>query len=149
MKSKKFFVMKKAKAAAKVSKAAKIKKILNNKYVETALTGVVGAAAYAITSHVCSKVFSKGAVKVVESEVKTEEVRKDCGVGVSEKSVKQKFAYTFANYGDVDIYVCPKFTEPLSNDQLIKLQSLCDAGDEAKLIEAIRAIPTMCGLYTG
>lgn len=146
-KNKKMFVMKKK--ATKSTKVAKIKKVLNNKYVEAALTGVVGAAAYVITTHICEKAFNKSAVEAVESEVETKDVKKTCGVGISEKSVKQRFAYTFAKYGDVDIYVCPKFTQPLTNDQLTELQALCDAGNEEALIEAIRGIPTMCGLYTG
>lgn len=117
-KHKKIFVMKRQ--ASRGTKLAKVKGFFKNPYVEAIGTGVLGAAAYAITSKVLMRT-SKTKVEERETTVNI------CGdVDVTE--------YTFHNYGK-DIYVCVKLRQALETEELKRLEAI---DDRDELLAALR-----------
>jgi len=124
--NKKVFFMKK-KATAKVSKVAKIKGFLRNPYVEAIGTGVLGAAAYAITS----KALMKTSKTRVDEKKTTVSICRDRDVDVVE--------YTFHNY-DKDIYVCVKVRQALETEEVKRLKAIDDLDellDELKKLDLV------------
>lgn len=121
-KTRKVFFMK-AKASSRSKKLAKIKGFLRNPYVEAVGTGVLGAAAYAITS----KVLTKASKTKVEEKKTTVSIYGDVGdVDVVE--------YAFHNY-EKDIYVTAKVRQALETEELRRLKSI---EDRDELLAALR-----------
>lgn len=122
-KTRKVFFMKKAKASGRSKKLAKIKGFFKNPYVEAVGTGVLGAAAYAITS----KILMGTSKTKVEEKKTTVSIYGDVGdVDVVE--------YAFHNY-EKDIYVTAKVRQALETEELRRLKSI---EDRDELLAALR-----------
>lgn len=120
-KNKRMFVMKKAAKASRGTKMAnKVKGFFKNPYVEAIGTGVLGAAAYAITC----KVLMGTSTKVEENKT-TVEID-----GTDENAVE----YSFHNY-DKNLYVTAKIRQALEVEELRRLKAI---DDRDELLAALR-----------
>ena len=149
LKMKKVFFGATSKAAGR-KKSSKVKRFFNNPYVEAVAGGLLGGAAYVVGRTVAEKIFDRKVEVDVTEKVDCEaEEKTTVSCGKAKKSV-QLFAYNFHNYAEgQNLYVCPRFREPLDDEDLTRFKELAAAGNEDDLIEALKEHPQLYSIYVG